>query len=164
MSQSPLPQAWLKRSLTVKSRLETHLAGRAWDRRSRASARTEYLRPHARQCRNVVQHVGIRSVGQRAMTLPCRDAPAHFLDFVAEPNLLEIVVVVAQIAEIIGSHAARPHGPIGIDLGAYPAGIAVDDLIFLVQNALDQLVVLHSKCLGDLGHTRELLTFDISNQ
>ncbi len=85
------------------------------------------------------------------MTFPCGDAPAYFLDFVAEPNLLEVVVVIAQIAEIIGAHAARPDRSIGIDLGAYPAGITVDDLIFLVQNAFDQLVVFHSKRLGEPG-------------
>src|SRR5260370_7291269 len=97
------------------------------------------------------------------MTLSGGDAPAYFLDFVAEPDFLEIVVVVPQIAEIIGTHATGPDSPIGIDMRTYPAGVTIDDLIFFVQDALDQLVVFHTKRFGDLGHASELLTLDIDN-
>src|SRR5437879_9401868 len=111
-----------------------------------------------------MQHIGVHSVRQWAMTLLGGNAPAHFFDFFAEPDLLEIVVIVAQIPKIIGSHAARPDGAVGIDLRAHPSGIAVNDLVFLLENTLDQFVVLHANRLGDLGHAGKLFAFDIGNE
>ena len=34
-----------------------------------------------------------------------RDAPARFFDLLAEPNFLEVVVMVAQVAEILQGRA-----------------------------------------------------------
>ena len=111
-----------------------------------------------------MQHVCIRSVGKRSVTFLGSDAPAHFLDLVAEPDLLEIVVMIAEITEIVGPHTTRPDGAIGIDLRTHPAGVTVDDLVLLFENALDQLVVLYANCLSNFGDTRELFTLDIGNQ
>ena len=47
--------------------------------------------------------------------------------------------VVAQIAQIVGADAAGPDRAVGVNLGAGPAGIAVDDLILLLQDSLDSL-------------------------
>ncbi len=79
-----------------------------------------------------------------------RDAPPYFLDLVAEPDGAEIVVVIAQVAEFVGAHAARPYGPVAVDVAAGPAGVTRNYLIFLIQNALDQLVILDAERLGDL--------------
>src|SRR5947207_12142609 len=67
-----------------------------------------------------------------------RDAPARFFDLLAEPNFLEVVVMVAQVAEIVCSHAAGPDGTVRVNVGAHPARIAFNNLVFLVENALDQ--------------------------
>src|SRR5260370_23449141 len=77
----------------------------------RAGCRVEYLRTHSSQRWDVVEHVGVGSIGQRAVTFPGGDATANFLDFLAEPDFLEIVVVVTQITAIVGAHAAGPYSP-----------------------------------------------------
>src|SRR5579859_4849037 len=92
------------------------------------------------------------------------NAPARFLDLFSEPNLLEIVVMIAQVAEIIRAHATRPDGSVRVNLGAYPARIAFNDLVFLVEYALDKLVVFHANRFSDLGHAAELLALDEGNQ
>src|SRR5262245_12317441 len=61
----------------------------------------QQARAHARKRWDVEQHVGIGGVGERAMTLPGSDAAADVLDRLAKPDLLEIVTVVAQIAEVV---------------------------------------------------------------
>src|SRR5215469_16984974 len=79
---------------------------------------TQNLRTYPRERGNVVQDVGIRGVGQRAVTFVRGDAAARFLDLFAEPDFLEIVMMVAQIAEVVGAHTAGPDRPVGVNVRA----------------------------------------------
>jgi len=88
------------------------------------------------------------------------DAAARFLDLLAEPDFLKVVVMIAQVPKIVSAHATGPDGSIRIDMRADPTGVALDDLIFLVQNALDELLVLDSDCFRELSHARKALALD----
>src|SRR5215467_5119256 len=61
---------------------------------------SQNLCAHARQRRNVVQNIRVGGVGQRAMAFMGGNAPPRFFDLFAEPDFLEIVVMVAQVTEI----------------------------------------------------------------
>src|SRR6266481_5372852 len=102
-------------------------------------ARTQQLRAYSCQRRKVVQHVCVRSVGQRAVAFLGGYAFAHFLDLLAKPDLFEVVIVISEIARVVSAHAAWPDSAVGINLGADPAGIAADDLVFFLYDPLNQL-------------------------
>src|SRR5690606_879901 len=105
----------------------------------------DYFHPDPRQRWRVDQHIGIACVGQRAITLLRGNASPHLLAALPEPDLLEVIIMVAQIAEIIRPDATRPNRAVGVDLRAGPPGIAIDHLIFFFQDALDQFVILDPK-------------------
>ena len=115
--------------------------------------RLKHFRRHTRQSRDVVEHVRIGGICQGAMTLLGRDTLAYFLDLLAKPDFLEIVVVVPQIAEVVGTHTAGPNRPVSVYLGADPASVTVDHLVLFLQNALNKLVVFDPEGFRNLLST-----------
>src|SRR5690606_37132373 len=92
------------------------------------------------------------------------NAPPHLLDALPEPDLLEVIIMVAQIAEIIRPDATRPDRAVGVDLRAGPPGIAIDHLIFFFQDALDQFVILDPKGFGDAGYAFITFALNLSDK
>src|SRR2546423_4900339 len=111
-----------------------------------------------------MKHVRVGRIGQRTMTFLGRDAATYLFYPPGEPNPLKIVVVFAEISQIIGPNATGPDGSIGIDLGTAPARVTIDDLIFFLQNAFDQFVILNAESLGKSRHSAETFSFHMRNK
>jgi hypothetical protein len=68
------------------------------------------------------------------------------------PDRHDVVVVLAQIADLLGADAAAPQVAVGRDVGAGPAGVTGDHLVALVQDPLGKLVILGTEGLREAGN------------
>ena len=98
------------------------------------------------------QHVGIVGVGHGAGALLAFDAASQILHGLHRARWGDVIVVVAQIAHLLGPDAAAPDIAVGGDVAAGPAGVAGDDLVVLVQDAFGELVIVGAESLGEAGN------------
>src|SRR4029077_11159728 len=110
------------------------------------------------------EQVGVRGVGERAVALLGGDAAADLLGLVAEPDAAGGVVVLAEVAQLVGADAAGPDRAIGVDVGAGPAGVAGNHLVLLVEDALDQPIVADAEGLGDSGDAAITALLDVGDE
>lgn len=114
------------------------------------------------------QHVGIIGIRHGAGALFALDAAAQRGHCLPAPERGNIIVVVAYIADGLGTNAAAPEIAIGRDMGAGPTGITGNGLCPLMQHPFGQLIVLGAKGLGKARNAfgrrlARLLTQKISN-
>src|SRR5258707_11952451 len=97
----------------------------------------------------MAEHVGISRICQGTVTLPCFNTPAEFVGLGCPPGRSEVIIVVAQVAHRLGADAAGPHVTVGSYLRRGYSCQAGNDLAFLNQCSLDNVIVTVAEGLGN---------------
>ena len=93
----------------------------------------------------MAKHIGIRSIGQRAVASAILDRFARCGCPSAEPQTPKIVVDLPQVAYRFRLHTAKPHVPLRRDLSRSPACVAWNDLSAQAQPIHHQIVIPRTK-------------------
>src|SRR5712692_7086623 len=108
------------------------------------------------ECWCMAEHVCIGGICQGTIALTSFDAAAQLVGLCSPPCSPKIVVMLAQVAHRLGTNTARPYIAIGGDLSRGNPCQAGNDLAFLDERALDDVVVAIAKRLRDARDAVEL--------